>query len=46
MIKRLREALAANRKAGGKKTTPFNAQLLERNREDIYAVLHRMGMMR
>ncbi|GAP54073.1 hypothetical protein [Arthrobacter sp. 92] len=46
MIKRIRKAWAAKRKASGKAATTFNAQLLDRNREEIHAVLHRIGMTR
>ncbi len=44
MVKRLKEVFIA--KLAAKDKPVFNGQLLDQRREDVYVVLHQMGVIR
>ncbi|WP_426301110.1 hypothetical protein [Arthrobacter sp. R-11] len=44
MVKRLKEVFIA--KLAAKDKSVFNGQLLDQRREDVYVVLHQMGIIR
>ncbi|MDQ0211118.1 hypothetical protein [Arthrobacter bambusae] len=46
MAKRLRDLMVFNSKPVVKDKTFFNGQLLDQRREDVYVVLHQMGIVR
>ncbi|MBO1268260.1 hypothetical protein [Arthrobacter cavernae] len=46
MGKRKKDILVFNGKPAGKDRTIFNGQLLDQRREDIYIVMHQMGVIR
>lgn len=46
MGKRKKNILVFNGKPGGKDRTIFNGQLLDQGREDVYVVLHQLGVIR
>lgn len=46
MVKRLMKLLALNAKPAVKDRTVFNGQLLDQRREDVFVVLHQMGVIR
>ncbi|MBT2597307.1 hypothetical protein [Arthrobacter sp. ISL-72] len=46
MMKRLRSVLRLGRQPAVKDTTLFDGQLLDQKREDAYAALHGMGIIR
>ena len=46
MVKRLMDLLALSAKPAVKDKPVFNGQLLDQHREDVYAVLHQMGVIR
>jgi hypothetical protein len=46
LAKRLKDLLVFNGKPVVKDRTVFNGQLLDQRREDVYVVLHQMGIIR
>lgn len=46
MMKRLRNVLRLGWQPALKDKTMFNGQLLDQKREDVYVVLHQMGVIR
>jgi len=46
MVKRLKELKVVKAKPAVKDKTVFNGQLLDQHREDVYVVLHQMGVIR
>jgi hypothetical protein len=46
MAKRLKDLMVFNGKPVVKDKTLFNGQLLDQRREDVYVVLHQMGIIR
>lgn len=46
MRKRLKDLLVFNAKPAVKDKTVFNGQLLDQRREDVFVVLHQMGVIR
>jgi hypothetical protein len=46
LAKRLKDLMVFNSKPVVKDKTLFNGQLLDQRREDVYVVLHQMGIIR
>jgi hypothetical protein len=46
LAKRLKDLMVFNGKPVVKDKTLFNGQLLDQRREDVYVVLHQMGIIR
>lgn len=46
VAKRLKDLMVFNAKPAVKDKTLFNGQLLDQRREDVYVVLHQMGVIR
>ncbi|MBT8160889.1 MULTISPECIES: hypothetical protein [Arthrobacter] len=46
MAKRLKDLLVFNGRPVEKDRTLFNGQLLDQRREDVFVVLHQMGIIR
>jgi hypothetical protein len=46
VAKRLKDLMVFNGKPVVKDKTLFNGQLLDQRREDVYVVLHQMGIIR
>jgi hypothetical protein len=46
LAKRLKDLMIFNGKPVVKDKTIFNGQLLDQRREDVYVVLHQMGIIR
>ncbi|MFY9636894.1 MAG: hypothetical protein WAL27_19440 [Cellulosimicrobium cellulans] len=46
MKQKLQSLLRLGRKPAPRHTTLFNGQLLDQKREDVYVVMHQMGLIR
>ena len=46
MKQKLQRILRRALKPAPRRTTLFNGQLLDRNREDVYVVMHQIGLIR